>query len=105
MDEDPNVGILNPQKKAKLNQDSDDDDDGEDVPEQYAVVDMELLEADLKVSYVDEHAKWKAKQAKENPAPEKPKRAKWKYDGEKPMNNPQNLPEGWTWDEPDLDKL
>lgn len=99
---DESVEVISPPKKqAKL------DDNLEEIEEQgiEVVTDMKALEADLKKSYVKEYAKWKAEQAKQNPAPKLPKRATWKYSGVKPLNDMAKLPKDWTWDEPDLDKL
>lgn len=99
---DTSVEVVSPPKKqAKL------DDNLEQIEEEgmEVVTDMKALEADLKKSYVKEYTKWKAEQAKQNPPPKLPKRATWKYSGAKPLNDMAKLPKGWTWDEPDLDKL
>jgi hypothetical protein len=103
IDEDTASSTTNPQKRAKLAHKS--DEGVKEVPEKHVTINMRLLEPDLNISYVDKFIKWKKEQAKKHPAPEKPKRAKWTYKGPKPLNDPTNLPSGWTWDEPDLEKL
>ncbi|KAJ5348422.1 uncharacterized protein N7506_001675 [Penicillium brevicompactum] len=90
-----------PHKKGKLEVES----PIEGVDEQDVVVDMEAFEADLDHSYVDELAELRAEHEREFPPPIKPERATWTYNGPLPLNDTSKLPEGWTWDEPDLDKL
>lgn len=88
-----------PEKKGKFGVDDLSGGDMQDV-----VVDMEGLMADLSHSYVDELAEFVAEYEKKHPPPSLPKRATWTYNGPLPLNDPNNLPEGWIWGEPDLDK-
>jgi hypothetical protein len=67
------------------------------------IYDTKKFEADLKNSYVERYQKWKRKQERKNPRPARPT---WKYyTGEKPLTDLSKIPEGWTPNEPDLDKL
>lgn len=97
------VGSEDPAPSDVAMEDADPDADPGFIDEEEVVTDMKAFEADLSHSYVEEYAKAKAKYDKAHPTV-KPKRATWSYNGPKPLNDPEKLPEGWTYDEPDLDK-